>query len=219
MKEWKKVDDFLLETIVKQDDALLHALKVSRENGLPEWEVSPEQGQFLYILAKMKGAKRILELGTMGGYSTIWLGYAIPEEGKIISLEFNNTYAKIARDNVAYANLENRVTIIEGNAVDTMKNLIKHNEEPFDMIFIDADKPNNPLYLELTLKLSKKGTIIFGDNVVREGHLTDTDSIDPKVQGVRKYIRDLGKLPNITSTAIQTVGCKGYDGFSLSIVE
>ena len=219
MNEWKNVDDFLLGTVIRQDDALLHALKTSRANNLPEWEVSPEQGQFLYILAKMKGAKRILELGALGGYSTIWLGYTLPEDGKVISLEFNPTYAKIAKGNIDYAGLTDKVSIIEGNAVDIMKDLIEHNEEPFDMIFIDADKPNNPLYLELALKLSKKGTVIFSDNVVREGHLADTDSTDPKVQGVRKYISDLGKLPNVTSTGIQTVGCKGYDGFSLSIVE
>ncbi len=219
MDKWKNVDDFLLQTVIRQDNALLHALQTSRENNLPEWEVSPEQGQFLYILAKMKGAKRILELGTLGGYSTIWLGYALPEEGKIVSLEFNHDYAKIAKENIAYANLEDKVTIIEGSAADIMQDLINHNEEPFDMIFIDADKPNNPLYLELALKLSKKGTVIFGDNVVREGQLADSGSNDPKVQGVRKYMSDLGNLQNVITTGIQTVGCKGYDGFSLSIVE
>ena len=145
----------------------------------------------------------------MGGYSTIWLGYALPIEGKIVSLEFNHNYAKIAKENIVYANLEDKVNIIEGSAADIMQNLINHNEEPFDMIFIDADKPNNPLYLELALKLSKKGTVIFADN----------DSNDAKVQSVRKYITDLGGLSNVTSTGIQTVGCKGYDGFSLSIVE
>ena len=219
MNKWKEVDNFLLQTVIRQDEALLHALQTSRENNLPEWEVSPEQGQFLFILAKMKGAKRILELGTMGRYSTIWLGYTLPEDGKIVSLEFNHDYAKVARENIIYAGLEDKVTIIEGNAIDTMQELISHNEEPFDMIFIDADKPNNPLYLELSLKLSKKGTIIFGDNVIREGQLANANSSDLKVCGVRKYIEDLGKLPNVITTGIQTVGCKGYDGFSLSLVE
>ena len=134
MNKWKEVDNFLLQTVIRQDEALLHALQTSRENNLPEWEVSPEQGQFLFILAKTKGAKRILELGTMGGYSTIWLGYTLPEDGKIVSLEFNHDYAKVARENIIYAGLEDKVTIIEGNAIDTMQELISHNEEPFDMI-------------------------------------------------------------------------------------
>lgn len=219
MNKWKEVDNFLLQTVIRQYEALLHALQTSRENNLPEWEVSPQQGQFLYILAKMKNAKRILELGTLGGYSAIWLGYALPEDGKIVSLEFNHDYAKVARENIIYAGLEDKVTIIEGNAIDMMQELINHNETPFDMIFIDADKPNNPLYLELALKLSKKGTVIFGDNVVREGRLADSNSNDLKVQGVRKYISKLGNLKNLTTTCIQTVGCKGYDGFTLSIVE
>lgn len=219
MDKWKNVDDFFMKTVIRQNDALLHALEISREKGLPEWEVSPEQGQFLYILAKMKNAKRILELGTLGGYSTIWLGYTLPEDGKLISLEYNHEYAEIAKSNIAYARLKDKVTIIEGKAVDIMQELIEHKEEPFDMIFIDADKPNNPLYLELAIKLSKKGTVIYGDNIVREGHLADTDSDDPKVQGVRKYIYDLGNISNVMTTGIQTVGCKGYDGFSLSIVE
>lgn len=219
MDSWKAVDEFLDKNLIKKNDCLEHALKTSYEAGLPKWEVSPEQGQFLYILAKMKNAKRILELGTLGGYSTIWLASALEPDGILISLECDHKCVEVASNNIKYARLNEKVKIIEGNALDSMRKLIENKIEPFDMIFIDADKPNNPIYLELALKLSKKGTIIYGDNIIRNGELANSSSIDPKVIGVRKYVSDLGKLNNVTTSGLQTVGCKGYDGFSLSIVE
>ncbi|MDR2932818.1 MAG: O-methyltransferase [Oscillospiraceae bacterium] len=219
METWESVDDFFSATIVREDDALLNALRESRKHGLPEWEVSPAQGQFLYILAKMAKAKRILELGTLGGYSTIWLARALPDDGALVTLEYDEKYAEVARGNIDYAGLSDKVTVMQGAAAGLMKSLVAGGEPPFDMIFIDADKPNNPLYLELALKLSARGTVIFGDNVVRDGELANAQSTDPKVRGVREYIADLGRSPNIISTGLQTVGCKGYDGFTISIVE
>ena len=219
MDIWTNNDLYLIENLAKEDEALKNALAVSRENNLPEWEVSATQGKFLYLLAKMKNAKRILEIGTLGGYSTIWLARAVSDDGVVISLEFDELYAGIARKNIEFAGLTHKVNIIHGAAIDVMNKMIDEKEEPFDMIFIDADKPNNPNYLKLALALSKSGTIIFGDNVIRDGELCNADSTDEKVRGVRRFVEDMGKSGEIESTALQTVGIKGYDGFTISIVK
>jgi len=219
MEVWTNNDLYLAEHLVEEDEVLENALAVSRENNLPEWEVSATQGKFLYLLAKMRNAKRILEIGTLGGYSTIWLARAIPAEGMVASLEYDKHYADVARKNIEYAGLSSKVNIIQGAALDSMSKMIDENEEPFDIIFIDADKPNNPNYLKLSLELAKSGTVIFGDNVIRNGELCNDASLDEKVIGSREYIEALGVSDKIESTALQTVGIKGYDGFAISIVK
>ena len=220
VKSWADNDLYICETLVGKDRALKNALKSSAENNFPQdYEISETQGKFLYLLAKIAEAKRILELGTFLGYSTIWLAKAVPADGTVISLEYVEDYANVALKNIEYAGLSDRVEIRQGAAVDVLKKMIASNEEPFDMVFMDADKPEYPIYLELILQLSKSGTIIYGDNVVRNGQLCDADSSDPKVQGVRKFVENLGKSNRIESTLLQTVGIKGYDGFTLSIVK
>jgi predicted O-methyltransferase YrrM len=193
-------------------------LEVSRKNNLVEAEVSSAQGKFLYLLARIKNAKRILELGTLGGYSTIWLAQAVGDDGVVLSIEYVKEYANVAKQNIEYAGFSDRVKIIHGDASDVLKKLIEEQTEPFDMIFFDADKPSYSKYLELSLQLSKSGTIIYGDNVVRNGELGTKGSTDEKVIGVQRFIEDLGKQESIESSALQTVGIKGYDGFTLSIV-
>jgi len=219
MEVWINNDIYLNEHLAKEDDALKNALATSRENNLPEWEVSATQGKFLYLLAKMKNAKRILEIGTLGGYSTIWLARAIPDDGLVLSLEYEQLYADISRKNIEYADLSHKVKIIQGAAIDSMNKMIAEKEEPFDMIFIDADKPNNPNYLRLSLELSKSGTVIFGDNVIRDGQLCNASSTDEKVLGVRQFIEDMKISDKLESSALQTVGIKGYDGFTISVVK
>jgi len=219
MKVWTDNDYYLNEHLAEEDKALKHALAFSRENNLPEWEVSATQGKFLYLLAKMRNAHRVLEIGTLGGYSTIWLARAVPADGIVISLEYDKLYADVACKNIEYAGLQDKVKIIQGAAMDSMKKMVADRVKPFDMIFIDADKPNNPHYLQLSLELSKSGTVIFGDNVIRGGELCNGASLDDKVVGVRKFIEVMGASENLESTALQTVGTKGYDGFTISMVK
>jgi len=219
METWTNNDLYLAEHLAEEDNALKNALSKSRGNNLPEWEVSATQGKFLYLLAKIKNAKRILEIGTLGGYSTIWLARAIPDDGVVVSLEYEELYANVSRKNIEYANLAHKVKIIHGAALESMNKMIAENEEPFDMIFIDADKPNNPNYLKLSLELSKSGTIIYGDNVIRDGQLCNTASNDENVIGVRQFITDMGISDKLESSALQTVGIKGYDGFTISVVK
>ncbi|MCL2360548.1 MAG: O-methyltransferase [Defluviitaleaceae bacterium] len=219
MEIWTKNDEYLSHHLISEDDALKQALANSRTNNLPDWEVSPTQGQFLSLLVKMTKSKRVLELGTLGGYSTIWLARAIPDDGIVISLEYDSHYAKVAQQNIEYAGLQSKIKIITGAALDIMNTMIAEKIEPFDMIFIDADKPNNPNYLRLSLQLSKSGTVIYGDNVIRDGELCNDKNPDPKVIGSRQFVEDMGKSAQLESTALQTVGAKGYDGFTLSIVK
>jgi len=214
----EKTDVYLMEALIEEDSALKRALESSKSNNLPDMEVSATQGKFLYLLAKIKNAKRVLELGTFCGYSTIWLAKAIPDDGVVISIEYEKTYAEIARSNIEYADLMAKVKIIQGDAVDLLHKLIADKTEPFDMIFIDADKPSYSKYLELSLQLSKSGTVIYGDNIIRDGELCNTSSTDEKVQGVQRFVQDLGSSDELKSSALQTVGMKGYDGFSLSVV-
>ncbi|WP_312047258.1 O-methyltransferase [Erwinia sp.] len=213
---WNRVDDFFVDTLVEQDEALLAALAANREANLPAIDVSPNQGKLLHIYARMMGASRILEIGTLGGYSTIWLARALPEEGKVITLEFEPHHAEIAAKNIRHAGLENRVTLLVGPALDSLPKLA--SSAPFDLIFIDADKRNNPAYLEWALKYSRKGTVIIGDNVVREGRVADQGIEDEHVKGIRQFLEMQGQEKRLTVTAVQTVGSKGWDGFSIAIV-
>ncbi|MCL2286139.1 MAG: O-methyltransferase [Firmicutes bacterium] len=219
MENWINNDFYLVENIVNEDAPLKQALEATRENNLPGMEVSPAHGKFLYLLAKIKNAKRILELGTFCGYSTIWLAKAVADGGIVVTMECVDAYADIARKNIDNAGLLNNVQLMRGDAAELMEKLINEKEEPFDLIFIDADKLNYPQYLELSLGLSKTGTIIYGDNVLRGGKLCDVDNPDSKGSGVRKFIENLGRTQTLESTVLQTVGVKGYDGFSLSIVK
>lgn len=194
------------------------ALDASAAAGLPAHHVSPPQGKLLHLLARLQGARTALELGTLGGYSTIWLARALPADGRLITLECDPSYAKTAAANISQANLDGIVELRTGAALDILPQLVSEAIDPFDLIFIDADKANNPAYLPLALQLSKPGSLIIWDNVVRAGALADADSDDPKVQGQRRLHELLASEPRVTTTTIQTVGEKGYDGFALSLV-
>jgi predicted O-methyltransferase YrrM len=216
---WNEVDEYFIDKLIPFDSILEHVLKTNKEAGIPEIDVSPTQGKLLYLLAKIKGAKNVLEIGTLGGYSSIWLSRALPENGKVYTLEIEPEYAKIAVKNIRHANCQNKVEVIVGKALDSLSDLKAKGVSPFDLIFIDADKPNNPHYLKWALDLAKPGTLIIADNVVRNGEVLDEISKDERVQGVRKFIELLENEHRIESTAIQTVGIKGYDGFVLSVVK
>ncbi|MFL9875330.1 O-methyltransferase [Paraburkholderia megapolitana] len=217
-QQWNAVDEYFSQALVPSDDVLDATLRHSAEAGLPSINVTPAQGKFLHLLAKIKGARRILEIGTLAGYSTIWLGRALPADGQLISLEADAGYAEIARKNIAAAGLANVVSVVVGPAVRTLQKLIAEAAEPFDLVFIDADKQNNPDYLKLALQLSRPGTVIVGDNVVRNGRIADPHNDDPDVTGIREFLALAAATPHLTTTAIQTVGSKGWDGFSLSVV-
>lgn len=215
---WNAVDDYFSDILIPSDAALDSALQDSDAAGLPRHNVAPNQGKLLQIFAQMQGARRILEIGTLGGYSTIWLARAVPSNGCVVTLEAGPKCAEVAVKNIARANLTDVVDVRVGRAIDTLPELVREGTQPFDFIFIDADKPSNPEYLKWSLKLSRPGTVIVGDNVVRNGEVANSSSLDPKVRGVRKFCELLSSEPRLSSTAIQTVGSKGYDGFAIAIV-
>ena len=215
---WLKVDQYFDELFVGDDAALDAALAASEKAGLPAIAVSPTHGKLLHLLAKLQGAKRILEIGTLGGYSTIWLARALPAGGKLITLEYVAKHAEVARANIKRAGLADKVEVRVGPALATLPLVASEAGGPFDVVFIDADKPNNPAYLEWALKLTRKGSLIIGDNVVREGRVVDAKSKDASIQGVRRFNELLAAEPRVTATAIQTVGVKGYDGLAIGLV-
>jgi predicted O-methyltransferase YrrM len=215
---WSAVDNYLCETLIAPDETLSAALRDSEAAGLPRHNVAPNQGKFLYLLAKMRNARRILEIGTLGGYSTIWLARALPAKGRLVSLEVNPKNAAIATANVARAGLKDVVEIRLGAALESLKLLCAEATDPFDVIFIDADKPNNPAYLGWSLKLARGGTVIIGDNVVRGGAVAESSAADPNVIGIRSFLSLVRDNPRLEATALQTVGCKGYDGFCVAVV-
>jgi predicted O-methyltransferase YrrM len=218
---WSQVDRYLNATLISADAQLEATLAANAKANLPAIDVSPTQGKFLHMLAKIHGAKRILEIGTLGGYSTIWLARALPADGKLISLEFNPKHANVAGENVAHAGLSGIVEIKVGAAAESLARLFDQAPEPFDMIFIDADKPNNPVYLEWAMKLSRRGTVLIVDNVIREGKIVDGATKDASVVGTRAMFAEIARLQQaglLTATAIQTVGSKGYDGLCIAIV-
>jgi predicted O-methyltransferase YrrM len=215
---WTAVDRYLGELLAPADPALEEALAASAAAGLPAINVSPVQGKLLHLLARAIGARNVLEIGTLGGYSTIWLARALPEGGRLISLEADARHAEVARANIARAGLQAIVEVRLGMALDTLPGLAAEWREPFDFVFIDADKPNNPAYFDWALQLSRPGSIIVVDNVVREGDVIDADSDSSTVQGVRHVLERLAAEPRVSATAIQTVGAKGYDGFAIALV-
>ncbi|WP_261540695.1 O-methyltransferase [Burkholderia multivorans] len=216
--QWNRVDAYFSATLVPSDDVLDAALAASEAAGLPAINVAPNQGKLLQILATIRGARRILEVGTLGGYSTIWLARALPPEGRLVTLELDPAHAAVATQNIARAGFADVVSVVVGSAKDSLARLIADGEAPFDFIFIDADKDNNRAYLDAALKLSRPGTMIVVDNVVRRGRVADPDNRDPDVVGVREGFARIVAEPKLTTTAVQTVGQKGWDGFSISIV-
>jgi len=217
-EHWTAVDRYLTELLVKPDPALDAALAASAAAGLPFINVSPVQGKLLQILAQAQGARSILEIGTLGAYSTIWLARALPPGGRLITLEADPKHAEVARANLARAGLQAAVELHLGNAVETLPRLAAEGRGPFDLIFIDADKAAYPAYFTWALKLSRRGSLIIADNIVRQGAVVDAASDDPAVQGVRRLHELMAAEPRVTATGIQTVGIKGYDGFAIARV-
>ncbi|WP_255951635.1 O-methyltransferase [Streptomyces odontomachi] len=215
---WNDVDDYFSSQLIPADDALDAALRDSDAAGLPHIAVAPNQGKLLHLLAVTQGARRILEIGTLGGYSTIWLARALPADGRLITLEYEPRHAEVARGNLARAGLDKITEVRTGPALDSLAQLADEGVEPFDLVFIDADKPNNPHYLDWALRLTRPGSLIIGDNVVRSGAVADPHSDNPTVQGIQRFLELMGEHPKLDATAVQTVGAKGHDGFSLARV-
>jgi predicted O-methyltransferase YrrM len=215
---WDDVDDYFTTQLSPNDEALDAAVRDSEAAGLPEIAVTAPQGKFLQLLAQIQGARSILEIGTLGGYSTIWMARALPEDGRLISLEYNARHAEVATRNIARAGLERIAQVRVGPALESLPKLADENPAPFDLVFIDADKSNNPQYVECALRLTRSGSLIVVDNVVRQGRVTDADSTDPDVVGSRAAIELIARHPRLTGTALQTVGSKGHDGFALARV-
>jgi predicted O-methyltransferase YrrM len=217
-KQWSEVDNYLVSLLSPSDEALLSALADSEAAGLPPISVAPNPGKMLELLARMCGAQRILEIGTLGGYSTISLARALSPIGKLITLELEPAHARVARANLDRAGLEELVDIRVGPAAESLRSMVADEEEPFDFIFIDADKEGYPEYLELSLALTHLGTVIVADNIVRDGQVANLGSTDERVRGVRLFLELAAADPRVSATAIQTVGSKGYDGFALLLV-
>ena len=215
---WCAVDEYIAQTLIKTDTVLDTALEKSHAAGLPAINVSPSHGKLLHILVRLVNARTILEIGTLGGYSTIWMARALPPGGRLISLECDPKHVELARANIARAGLERVVDIRLGIALETLTAIAAEKIGPFDLIFIDADKVSTPEYFKWALKLSRVGSLIVVDNVVRKGEVANARTNDPAVQGMRRFIELAAAEPRVTATALQTVGCKGYDGISIALV-
>jgi predicted O-methyltransferase YrrM len=218
-ERWREVDEYLVAHLLAEDDALDQALARSEAAGLPRINVAANQGKLLELLAKIHGARRILEIGTLGGYSTIWLARSLPRDGTLLSLELEAGNAEVARANIERAGLDSVAEVRVGPAARSMRELVAAGTEPFDFIFIDADKESYPEYLELSVELSRPGTVIVADNVVREGEVINPQSPDSRVQGIRQFLKAASQNDRLDGTALQTVGAKGYDGFALFVVK
>jgi len=215
---WRRVDDYFAERLAPVDEGLAAALKANREAGLPPIDVTRLQGKFLELLVRMTGARRVLEIGTLGGYSTLWMARALPADGKLVTLECNARHADVARENLRRAGVLERVELRLGQALESLAALKSANAAPFDLIFVDADKTNYTEYLEWALKLSRPGTVIAGDNVVRQGKVTQADHADANVQGVQRFTERMAAEPRLSATVLQLVSGKGYDGLALAVV-
>lgn len=215
---WTQVDNYFGCRLVSPDPAFEAVLRANHQAGLPAIDLTPLQGKFLHLLAHMRGARRILEVGTLGGYSTLWLARALPPGGLLVTLERNPDHARVATENLKNAGVLERISLRLGRASDSLRALVDAGTEPFDLIFLDADKAGLPEYLDWSLKLARIGTIILADNVVREGRVLDAASDDADIHGVRRFAERLAAEPRLSSTVLQTVGIKGYDGFALAVV-
>jgi predicted O-methyltransferase YrrM len=216
--QWKAVDQYIAGLFVPNDPALDAALRASDAAGMPAIHVSPNQGKLLMLVTRLVGARRVLEIGTLGGYSTIWLARGLADGGQVVTLEADPRHAEVARGNIARAGLAGVVEVRVGRALDTLPKLAAEGGAPFDLVFIDADKPSYPDYLAWSLRLARPRTLIIADNVVRDGAVVDANSADPNVQGVRRFNELLSAEPRVGATALQTVGSKGYDGFAVAMV-
>lgn len=219
MKEWAAVDDYIAGHLLGDDLVLDAVLQANAAAGLPAIDVSAVQGKMLHLLARGMCARRILEIGTLGGYSTIWLARALPQDGHLVTLELDSHHAEVARANLSRAGLSDRVEVRVGPAARTLEAMIAAGGAPFDFIFVDADKEGYPDYLRAAMRLSRPGTMIVFDNVVREGGVLDPDHADPRVQGTRALFEAMAAEPRLSATAVQTVGAKKWDGFALAIVD
>src|ERR1700733_3846903 len=217
-EQYQAVDQYLAERYAPGDDALAAALAANEAAGLPPIAVSATQGKLLQILARMIQARRILEIGTLGGYSSLWLAGALPADGRLITLELKARHATVARSNFVRAGLADRIELREGPALDSIEKLHTEGVEPFDFFFIDADKPNSPNYVSWALKLAHRGSVIVIDNVIRDGSIVDEGSRDPAGRATRRLHDMIAAEPRLSATAIQTVGVKGYDGFAIALV-
>ncbi|MED1798700.1 O-methyltransferase [Brevibacillus porteri] len=217
-EQWTAVDHYFTDKLLEADSVLDTVLQENAAAGLPAIDVAPNQGKFLHLLARIQGARSILEIGTLGGYSTIWLARALPADGRLITLEYDPKHAEVAQLNITRAGLDQIVEVKVGLALDSLIQLHKENQGPFDMIFIDADKKGNPDYFQWALKLSRKGTVIITDNVVRSGQVVDETSTDPNIVGVRQFTDMVAEEQRVSGTVVQTVGSKGYDGFAIMLV-
>ncbi|MES2906049.1 MAG: O-methyltransferase [Pseudomonadota bacterium] len=215
---WHDIDRYFDATLVRGDDALNAALHDSEKAGLPAIAVSSAHGKFLHLLARTMNAKRVLEIGTLGGYSTIWLARGLPKNGHVVTLEIAKANAEVAQNNFKRAGVADKITIRLGAALETLPKLVAENTSPFDLVFIDADKANIPDYFSYSLKLTRPGSVIIVDNVVRNGEVLNAESTDENVRGVRMLMEMLSRETRVSATALQTVGAKGYDGFVIATV-
>src|SRR5262245_53508291 len=218
LDQWIAVEGHFDRLFAPADEALEACLSASAAAGLPPHHVAPLQGKLLMILARAIGAQNVLEIGTLGGYSTIWLGRGLPIDGRITTLEASPRYANVARSNLARAGLAERVELCIGPALETLPKLVAEERGPFDLVFLDADKANNPRYLDWSLRLTRPGSLILADNVVRGGGLIDASSTDPNILGISEFNERLANDPRLVATALQTVGGKGWDGFAIALV-
>jgi predicted O-methyltransferase YrrM len=216
---WTTVDRYITDLFAPADPVLDAALEASEAAGLPQISVSATEGKLLHLLARAVGARRILEIGTLGGYSTIWMARALPPDGRLITLEYDTKHAEVARANIARAGLANLVDVRVGKAIETLPQLVAERAGPFDLIFIDADKESYADYLPWSVKLSRPGSLIIADNVVRDGEVANPASNDSRVQGIRRFNEALAAELRVSATEIQTVGRRGYDGFALAVVK
>ena len=217
-KIWAEVDLYLGDLLAPHDASLSHAIQANHDKGLPSIDVPPLLGKFLDLMIRISGARRVLEIGTLGGYSTIWMAHALPDGGKVITLELEPRHAEIARANFETAEVSDRIEILVGPASDSLRAMHEANSPAFDFIFIDADKERMPEYLDWSLKLSHPGTVIIADNVVRDGKVLNAKTRDPHVRGVQQFLEKLAANPRLSATAIPTVGARGYDGFAIALV-
>ncbi|HET8778665.1 MAG TPA: O-methyltransferase [Agromyces sp.] len=218
LENWQRVDHYLSSILIDDDPTLSGAVADTAASGLPAIEVTPLAGKLLHLLARMSGARRVLEVGTLGGYSTIWLARGIPSDGRVVTLEAVQKHADVARANLERAGVSDKVEIIVGLAADSLARLAERGDGPFDLVFIDADKESNTTYIDWAIRLGRPGTVIVVDNVGRAGEVADAGSTDAMVIGTQRGLELLGSDPRVDATALQTVGAKGWDGVAIAVV-